>query len=148
MKNISLNLAAAALLAAGCSSGAGTGALVGAGIGAGTGALISPTPTGVFVGAGVGAATGAIIGASLDDSDKENLEKRSPQTMKKIDNDEQLSTQDIVRMTQAGISDDKIISTIQSTGSVFYLSASDMQKLEDSGVSKRVINYMLETAYQ
>jgi hypothetical protein len=143
-----LPLVIVTLIAGGCSSDAGTGALIGAGIGAGAGALISPTAGGVLIGAGVGAATGAAIGAALDASDREKVQERSPQTIKKIDRGEQLSTTDIEKMSQAGISDDKIISTIQSTGSVFHLSASDVQKLEDAGVSKRVIDYMLRTAYE
>ncbi len=148
MKALSLPLMIGAISLVGCSSDAGTGALVGAGIGAGTGALISPTAGGVLIGAGVGAATGAVIGAALDDSDRENVQERSPKTMKKIDKGEQLSTKDIETMSQAGVSDDKIISIIQSTGSVFHLSTSDVQKLEDAGVSKRVIDYMLQTPYQ
>jgi hypothetical protein len=51
-------------------------------------------------------------------------------------------------MSEAGISDDKIIGTIHSTGSIFHLSASEIDDLRDSGVSQRVIDYMLQTAYE
>ncbi len=148
MKPTACILCIGAFFLIGCESKAGTGALVGGGLGAGAGALISPTPAGVLIGAGAGAATGAIIGSSLDSSDREKLNQNSPKTTKKIDKSEQLSQNDIVRMTQAGITDDKIIGTIHSTGSVFYLSASDIEHLKNSGVSQRVINYMQETAYQ
>ncbi|MBS0604719.1 MAG: hypothetical protein JSS60_06755 [Verrucomicrobia bacterium] len=143
---LSLGIGAAAL--AGCESDAGTGAIVGAGLGAGTGALISPTAGGVLIGAGVGAATGAIVGAALDAHDRDNVQRSSPQTMKKIDHGEQLSIDDIKKMSEAGIADDKIIGTIQSTGSVYHLSSSDVKELKQDGVSQRVIDYMLQTAYE
>jgi hypothetical protein len=148
MKTVLLALFLAAFLAAACSSKAGTGALVGGGVGTGVGVLISPTPTGALVGAGVGAASGALIGAALDSEDHSNLAQRSPQTTDRIDKNKQLSVEDIKNMSNAGISDDKIIGTIHSTGSVFHLSSSEIDDLKDSGVSQRVIDYMLRTAYE
>jgi hypothetical protein len=130
-----------------CETKAETGALVGAGVGAGAGALISPTPAGVLIGGAVGAVGGAVIGAALDSSDRQNIQQQSPQTMNKIDRREQLSMRDIEKMSNAGISDDKIIGTIQSTGSVYHLDTSDIQELKDNGVSQRVIDYMLQTGY-
>lgn len=133
-----LALTAAAL--AGCESSAGTGALVGAGAGAGAGALISGTPQGALIGGAVGAAGGALIGSAVDSSS----ERKSP----KEDNRAQLTTNDIKRMVQAGVTDDKIISTIQSTGSVFYLSSTDIADLKKAHVSQRVIDFMVQTPYQ
>lgn len=135
------------IILSGCETKAGTGAIVGTGIGAGTGALISPTPAGVLIGAGVGAASGALVGAALDSSDREKVQKNAPQTSKKIDQGEQLSIDDIKKMSEAGIADDKIIGTIQSTGSVYHLSSDDVEDLKNSGVSQRVIDYMMQTAY-
>ncbi|MBS0621012.1 MAG: hypothetical protein JSS61_06100 [Verrucomicrobia bacterium] len=135
------------LLLVGCESKAGTGALVGGGLGAGAGALISPTAGGVLIGTAVGAATGAVIGASLDSADRDRVSESSPQTLNKIDNKEQLSLDDIIRMHNAGITDDKIIGTIDSTGSVYHLTTSDIQELKDAGVSQHVIDHMLQTAY-
>jgi hypothetical protein len=148
MKTILLSLTAIGCALTACESKAGTGALVGTGIGAGAGALISPTPAGVLIGAGVGAVSGAAIGSALDSNDQEKVKKSSPRTAKKIDNGEQLSVDDVKKMSQAGITDDKIIGTIQSTGSVYHLSTSDVQDLKNSGVSKRVIDFMMQTAYQ
>ncbi len=137
-----------AIVLSACETKTQTGALVGAGLGAGTGALISPTPGGVLIGAGVGAATGAIVGSALDSSDRERVEQQSPQTMRRVDRGEQLSIKDIEKMSQAGISDDKIIGTIQSTGSVYHLTSSDIDQLKQAGVSQRVIDYMLQTPYE
>ena len=131
----------------GCESKAGTGALVGAGVGAGAGALIGGG-TGALIGGAAGAVGGAVIGAALDQSDRERINRSSPQTMKKIDSKEQLSLKDIEKMSNARISDDKIIGAIQSTGSTYNLSSGDIAELKGAGVSQRVIDYMLQTGYE
>ena len=112
---------------------------VGVGIGGGSG--------GVGVGTGVGVEA-PISNSYLSANERENISKNSPETLEKIDDRNQLSIQDIKTMTNAGVTDDKIISIIRSTGSVFYLSSSDVRNLRSSGVSKRVIDYMLQTPYQ
>ncbi len=130
-----------------CESSAGTGALVGAGAGVGAGALISGTPQGALIGGAAGAAGGALIGAAVDSS-KDTSPQESPRKPSKEKSNGQLSIEDIKRMTQAGVTDDKIISTIQSTGSVFYLSSSDITDLKKAHVSQRVIDFMLQTPYE
>lgn len=143
-----LILTTGTIIISGCESKAGTGALVGTGVGMGAGALISPTPQGVLIGGAVGAVSGAIIGAALDSSDRDNLRENSPKTMNKIDRGEQLSLDDIEKMSKAGIADDKIIGAIHSTGSIYHLSSSDVAELKSKGVSQRVIDYMLQTSYE
>lgn len=133
------------LVLTGCESKAGTGALAGAGVGAVGGALVTGTPAGAAIGGAIGAATGAVIGAALDSSDRSNLEKESPKTLNKIDRGEQLSVDDIKKMSKAGIRDDVIISQIDATHSVFTLSTADIVDLKKSGVSQRVINHMIQT---
>ncbi len=82
---------------------------------------------------------------SLDASDRSALEKQSPRTVKKIDNGEQLSTDDVKKMSRAGLSDDTIMNQIHETKSVFYLSSADIVDLKKSGVSQKVINTMIQT---
>jgi hypothetical protein len=96
--------------------------------------------------------TGALSGAlkekaltSLDESDRNSLEKQSPRTVKKIESGEQLSTDDIKKMSRAGFSDETIINQIYATQSIFYLSSADIVDLKKSGVSQRVINAMVQT---
>lgn len=145
-RTLLFSLAAGALILCGCESKAGTGALVGAGVGVGAGALIGHSPAGALIGGAAGAVGGALIGAALDEGDRDHIQRSSPQTMNRIDRGEQLSISDIEKMSQAKISDDKIIGAIQSTGSVYHLSASDVEALNRAGVSQRVIDYMLQTA--
>jgi hypothetical protein len=89
--------------------------------------------------------TGSLIAAPLDASDRSALEKQSPRTVKKIDSGEQLSTDDVKKMSRAGLSDDTIMSQIHETKSVFFLSSADIVDLKKSGVSQRVINDMIQT---
>lgn len=83
--------------------------------------------------------------SALDDTDRRSMEQQSPRTLKKIDRGEQLSVDDIKKMSKAGLSDNVIIGQIQSTKSVFYLSTADIIDLKNSGVSQRVIDYMIQT---
>jgi len=57
-----------------------------------------------------------------------------------------LSLADIKALAQSGISDEVIISQIRSTRSVFRLSTAEIIDLKESGVSQRVIDYMINTA--
>jgi outer membrane lipoprotein SlyB len=146
MRTLSSGLLIVSLIIAGCESKTGTGALVGAGIGVGAGALIGGG-SGALIGGAVGAAGGALIGYSLSQEDQEKLHRSSPQTARRIDNGEQLSIKDIEKMSNAGISEDKIIGVIDSTGSVYHLSSRNITELQQAGVSQRVIDYMLQTGY-
>ena len=145
MKSIGISLACIAALLAGCESKAGTGALAGAGLGATTGALLKGTPEAALIGGAIGAAAGGLVGAALDEQDRKTMQQRSPSTLRKIDRGQQLSLNDIKAMSQAGINDNVIISQINSTGSVFHLTTSDIIDLKNSGVSQRVIDAMIQT---
>lgn len=143
MKNITIYLLAFALIS--CESKAGTGAVAGGGVGVAAGALITGSPTGALIGGAIGATSGALIGAALDSSDRSAMERQNPRTLRKLDDREQLSIADIKEMTKAGLSDNVIISQIDATGSHFYLSTADIIDLKQSGVSQRVIDYMIQT---
>lgn len=131
-----------------CESKAGTGALAGAGVGALSGGLITHSATGAIVGGAIGAAAGGLIGYALDEQDREIMQQKSPQTLQKIDNKEQLSVDDIKAMAKNGLSDNVIIGQIQSTHSVFHLTTNEIIDLKDSGVSQKVIDYMIQTGNQ
>lgn len=146
MRIIATSLLALTLLLSACESKTGTGALVGAGVGVGAGALIGGG-SGALIGGAVGTVGGAVVGYLLDRSDQESLQNSSPQTLRKINRGEQLSIRDIEKMSNAGISDDKIIGIIDSTGSTYHLTSSDVADLKNAGVSQRVIDYMLQTGY-
>jgi len=125
-------------------SNAGTGAAVGAVVGVGAGAAIGGG-SGALIGGAVGAASGALIGAALDDTDRNNLQQSSPSTLDKLDKKQALNKQDIIHMTQAGLSDKVIIDQIHATDSKFSLSAQEIIDLKNQGVSQSVIDAMINT---
>ncbi len=86
-----------------------------------------------------------VIEASLADSDREALKKESPNTLSKIDQKKPLTVDDIKKMSKADLSDTAIISQIDATHSVFYLSTAEIIDLKQLGVSQKVIDYMIKT---
>lgn len=135
---------AALTLLVGCSSNAGTGALIGAGLGVGAGALIDGG-TGAIIGGAVGAAAGGLVGYGMDQEQRERLERDNPQTLRRIDHEQQLTVNDIIAMTQAGVEPDTIIKMIHQTRSKFYLTSAQVIKLKNAGVAKSVIDAMIAT---
>jgi len=57
-----------------------------------------------------------------------------------------LSPEDIIKMSDAGVSDDVIISQIKATRSIYKLSPEGIIKLKEEGVSDKVIEEMVKTA--
>ena len=130
------------LLFLGCESKAGTGALTGGALGVGVGALAGGGG-GALIGAGAGAIVGGLIGASLDASEQRNLRRESPQTYRRVDQGKRLSVNDVIHLSNANISDEKIIDLIKKTDSRFSLNRYQIDKLRDHKVSERVIDYMM-----
>lgn len=144
MKTLLTSILAACLFLSGCASKTQTGALTGAVIGTGVGAAAGGAK-GAIIGGAAGLVTGAVVGHYLDEQDRKVLEKSSPKTIQKIDHNQSLAIQDIIKLTQAGVSDDKIIQYIQERKTTYNLTQEQINKLKHGGVSQRVINYMVNT---
>jgi len=114
-----------AIFLAACGSKAGNEALVGSSVGVG-GQKVS----------------------LLDVVDRENLQKESPRTLKKIDSRERLSIDDVKKMCKAGLSDHAIIGQLQATCTIFFLSTADIIDLKNSGVSQRIVDAMIQAGNQ
>lgn len=56
-----------------------------------------------------------------------------------------LSPQDIKALAKGGVNDDVIISQIQASRTVYRLSSEEILDLKNSGVSEKVIEYMVNT---
>ncbi len=121
-----------------CQSKAGSGAIIGAGGGALIGAGLGG-PEGALIGAGAGALGGALIGAVLDEQDKDRIDQS---TRKRYDRHEQLTVDDIIKLHNSGLSDEKIAGMIDYTKSTYWLTDNDIKKLKDAGLSGRLIEYM------
>ena len=108
--------------------GSGLGAIAGAAIGAGHG----HAGTGALVGAATGALAGGLVG-----SQEELQAERQARAIEHADHvaaELALTNADLVRMTQSGISDQVIISTVNNRGGRFDLAPDAIISLKNHGV--------------
>jgi hypothetical protein len=127
------------------------GTLVGGGLGAVTGAIIGGRKHGgqdALIGAGVGAITGGLLGKSKDNADARAVAAGNAVAMNA---NAQIAAQavtstDLIQMTRAGLSEDLIISTMQSRGTRLDLSPNGLIALKQNGVSDRVVLAAQQTA--
>ncbi len=155
-RSLALMLGALALVLAGCQTPygtpnqTGTGALVGGGVGAASGAILGGLggrpAEGALIGGALGAVTGALVGHSMDEEERARLRAEAPQTYIRVEQGQPLSVADVKALAQAKLSDDVIISQIRNSHTVYHLSTADIIDLKNSGVSERVIDYMINTA--
>ncbi len=87
----------------------------------------------------------SVVQVDLNAQDLELLEKNYPQTAKKLQAQESLTLEDICALSKSGLKDSLIIQQIQETHSYFYLSTAEISFLKKSGVSQKVIEYMIQT---
>ncbi len=132
------------LLMTSCATNTGTGALAGGALGAGIGG-IAGGGQGAFIGGAAGAVAGGLIGAGLDAQDRRVMQQVSPRTVDRMDRGEPLTINDVIKLSQGGVSDDTIMDYIYETGTVYNLSPAQIRRMQDAGVSQRVINYMVGT---
>jgi hypothetical protein len=128
----------------GCASHADRGAAIGGLGGAGLGALIGEASGHGAEGALLGAAVGAVSGAVIGDQVDQDQARRNAEIQARLGR--QLSgavaPNDVIQMTQAGLSEDLIATHIAANGVQQRLQAADLIALKNYGVSDRVINSM------
>jgi len=126
-----------------CSTNTGTGVFSGGALGAGVGG-IAGGGSGALIGSAAGIVAGGLVGAILDQQDRKVMEQSSPRTVDRMDRGEPLTINDVIKLSQGGVSDDAIIHYLQDTKTRYNLSQTQIRRLQDAGVSQRVINYMSE----
>jgi surface antigen len=144
MKKALLMLMVFGFLVVGCATKTGTGALAGGGAGALAGGLIGGGQ-GALIGGAVGAVGGGLIGAALDEQDRKIMQESSPRTVERMDHQEPLGINDVIKLSQGGVSDETIIRYMKRTQTTYNLSQAQINRLKEAGVSQRVINYMINT---
>lgn len=146
-------LATSAVVLTGCQypngepNNTGTGALTGAAIGAASGSIIGGrnAGAGALIGGAIGAITGGLIGNSMDQEQREYLREQAPQTYVRVQQNQPLAVADVKALAQANVGDNVIISQIRSSHTVYHLSAADIIDLRNSGVSEKVVDFMINT---
>lgn len=129
----------------GTQNNTGSGALIGAGSGALIGGANGRGGEGALVGAAIGLLAGGLIGNAIDQDQQARLRAQAPQTYTRVEQGQPLSVPDVKALAKAGISEEVIISQIQNSHTVYHLSAADIIDLRDSGVSDKVVNFMINT---
>ena len=132
------------LILGSCSTNTGTGVLAGGAIGAGAGG-IAGGGRGALIGGAAGVIAGGLIGAALDEQDRQVMQKTSPRTVDRMDREEPLTINDVIKLSQGGVSDDTIIRYMREATTTYQLSQAQIRRLQDAGVSQRVINYMVDS---
>ncbi len=131
------------ILTSGCATTnhAQSGAIVGSGLGAMTGAIIGAGSGHAEGGALIGAAAGALAGGLAGDAEdaREERDAAIAQAAYTQQMQQAVTNVDVIQLSQSGISDDVIISSMNSQGGNFDLSPQGIINLKNSGVSDRVI---------
>ncbi len=127
---------------ASCATNTGTGVLTGGILGAGIGGL-SGGGKGSLIGTAAGIIAGGLIGAALDEQDRRVMQQSSPRTVDRMDRGEPLTINDVIKLSQSGVSDDTILQYMEEASSSYNLSRAQIRRLQDAGVSQRVINQMI-----
>ena len=132
---------------AGCQSpyyadrGAGLGALAGAGAGAIIGNQTGDAGTGAVIGAGLGALTGAAVGSGMDEMAAQNRAQIAAQLGRQVQGGA-ANINEVIAMTQAGVSPVLIQNYVRTSGVAQPLSATDVIHLHNQGVDINVIQAM------
>ncbi|HID78884.1 MAG TPA: hypothetical protein EYP56_23170 [Planctomycetaceae bacterium] len=135
---------------AGCQSpyyadrGAVAGGLLGAGTGAIVGDAVGRAGAGAAIGAGVGALAGAAVGQSLDEIEARNRATIEAQLGGRRITPGACTVDDVIMMSQAGVEEQLIVNHIRANGVVRPPTAEDLIRLEQNGVSTRVVAAMQE----
>jgi uncharacterized protein YcfJ len=131
-----------ATLLGSCASNTGTGVLTGGILGASIGG-IAGGGKGAFIGSAAGVIAGGLIGAALDSQDRKVMQRKSPRTVNRMDQGNPLTLNDVIKLSQGGVSDDTICSYMLDTSSYYHLSQAQIRRLHEAGVSQRIINEMI-----
>ena len=126
--------------ASGALAGGATGAIVGSMAGRG-----GPAP---LVGAAVGAVVGGLIGHGMDQAQEAQLRAQAPQTLERVEQSQPLTVVDVKSLVKAGVSDDLVISQIRNSRTVYHLNTAEIVDLKNSGVSEKIIDFMINTPTQ
>ena len=120
------------------------GALFGGLTGAGVGALVGDATGHTAAGAAIGAAAGALTGAAVGDSIDADVARSQAEIQARMGRQMQgaVTPQDVIAMTQAGLSDDVIATHIRANGMAQPLQVNDLIQLRNMGVRDGVINAM------
>jgi outer membrane lipoprotein SlyB len=122
-----------------------SGALGGAAVGAIIGSTARNPGAGAAVGAAVGALAGGAVGHGIDQAQDAQEAQLKAQAQQQVQNTQPLTIDDVISMSKAKIGDELIISQIRNSRTVYHLKTADIVALKRTGVSERVIDFMINS---
>ena len=125
-----------------------SGALAGGATGAIIGSMAEHPGPAPLVGAAVGAVVGGLVGHGMDQAQEAQLKAQAPQTLQRVEQSQPLTVPDVKALVKAGVGDDLVISQIRNSRTVYHLSTADIVDLKSSGVSEKIIDFMINTPTQ
>lgn len=140
MHKYALTVVMGCLLASGCATNKGRLAGVGAMTGAMAGAAIGKDAKAAAIGTAIGGITGAAVGEGLDEQQARNEALIAQQMGQRIEG--ATTTQQIIAMSQSGLSDSVIATHINTYGVAAPPSVQDLITLRQAGVSDAVLQAM------
>lgn len=134
------------MLLSGCQSNLGTGILAGGALGASFGGMAGGRGGALtLIGGAAGIAAGGLIGIILDEQDRKVMERSSPRTVDRMDRGDPLTINDVIKLSQGGVSDETIIYYMKEAGTSYNLSHAQIRRLSEAGVSQRVVDHMVDS---
>lgn len=118
--------------------GALTGGLIGTAAGAGIGNQSGNAAEGAIVGAAIGALTGGAIGSTIDEAEARNRALIAAQMGREIPPGA-VQIGEVVSMSQAGVSEQQIVTHIRAHGMAAPLTSNDLIALKQAGVPDGVV---------
>ena len=84
-------------------------------------------------------------GVSLDRQEKLMISKRNPETLDRINFAKDLEMDDIITLSELGISDYFIINYLKEKNSTYNLRHVDVLRLQKAGVSQQIIHKLIDS---
>jgi hypothetical protein len=81
-----------------------------------------------------------------DDSPPPPPRAQQPPQFQRADQGQSITVADVKALATAGLSDDVILSHIRNSHPVYHLTTAEIIDLKKSGVSEKVIDFMINTA--
>jgi len=120
------------------------GAAVGAGVGLVAGAALHRPIEGMAAGALIGGGSGAVAGGRMDQKAEANAAAQQFQAAQaRVAANPPVGKDDVIMMTKASVSEDVIVSKVNSASFVTPITSQDIVDMKNAGVSDKVMNAML-----
>ena len=84
----------------------------------------------------------------MDQVQEAQLKAQAPQTLQRVEQSQPLTLADVKALVKAGVSDDLVISQIRNSHVIYHLVTVDIVDLKSSGVSEKIIDFMINTPTQ